>query len=305
MDIIVLLCKQIFVMFIYMFIGVALFKAKLLTRQGSAEIAKLLLYVIMPLSLGRSFLTTATDEMLKALLISFVAGVVVLALSILTARTIFGKKNMMEHFSAAFSNAGFIGIPLIQMTFGQSAVFYIASFAALLNILQWTYGVFIMTEDKKHISFKKIRTNPVVISVTIGLILFFLPIELPDLAVSTIGTLANMNGPLAMIVLGVYLAQTPILSIITDKTAYACAFVRLIFIPVFTVFVLWLVPREYNLMKLAILTAASAPVGSNVAIFAQLFDKDYTRAVKDVCLSTLLCIVTIPLIIAFAEFIWR
>lgn len=49
--------------------------------------------------------------------------------------------------------------------------------------------------------------------------------------------------------------------------------------------------------------AASAPVGSNVAIFAQLYHKDYTRAVKEVCMSTLLCIIIMPVIIGIAQFL--
>jgi hypothetical protein len=80
--------------------------------------------------------------------------------------------------------------------------------------------------------------------------------------------------------------------------------VRLLVIPVATILVLFLLPDSYSTIRLAVLLAAAAPVGANVAIFAQLYGKEYTDAVKDVCLSTICSIVTMPLIVALANIIW-
>jgi predicted permease len=135
------------------------------------------------------------------------------------------------------------------------------------------------------------------------MILFFLPITLPPTLTGMIKTLASMNGPLAMIVLGIYLAQIPLKSLFTEGVIYRCALVRLIIIPTLTIVLMMLFPAKYHIIKLTVLIAASAPVGSNVAIFAQLYNKDYTRAVKEVCLSTLLCIVTMPILIGIAIYI--
>lgn len=189
------------------------------------------------------------------------------------------------------------------MTLGADAVFYVSSFVALLNILQWTYGVLILTDDKSILSFRKLRINPIILSFLGGLLLFFLPVALPEVMNTLVGTLASMNGSLAMIVLGTYLAQVPLKSLFTELIVYRCTFVRLILIPILTIALMALFPREYHTIKLAVLIAASAPVGSNVAIFSQIYNQDYTRAVKEVCLSTLLCIVTLPVIIGFADWI--
>ena len=190
------------------------------------------------------------------------------------------------------------------MTLGDEAVFYVSSFVALLNILQWTYGVFLLTQDKSVVSFQKLCTNPIILSFLAGLILFFIPLQLPDIMNGMIGTLADMNGPLAMIVLGTYLAQIPLRSLFTESVVYRCTFVRLIVIPVLTILMLVLLPEEYRIIKLTVLIAASAPVGSNVAIFAQLYDGDYFRAVKEVCLSTVFSIITLPLITGIASFFY-
>ena len=301
---ITLLLKQNIIMMIYMLIGYLLYRGKLLTKQGSGEIGKLLLYIIIPMAIIKSYMKEFSSEMLVGFLISFVAAVGTLGLSMLISALFFRGKSAIRQFGTAFSNAGFIGIPLVQMTLGEDAVFYIASFVALLNILQWTYGVFIMTGDRSLISIKKIVLNPVVIGFAAGLILFFLPVELPELLTGVVGTLAAMNGPLAMLVLGAYLAQIPIGALFTDRFTYLSTAVRLVVIPLVTIAALTLIPGEYLPIRLAVLLVASAPVGSNVAIFAQLYDKEYTDAVKDVCLSTVCSILTIPVIISLANYIW-
>lgn len=304
MFIVRLLFRQNIIMFIYLLIGYSLYRRKLITAQGSGEIGKVLLYVIMPVAILKSYMKEYSGEMLAGFLISLLAAFGSLMLSILVSTLVFRKKSTIRQFGAAFSNAGFIGIPLVQMTLGEEAVFYVASFVALLNILQWTYSVFIITGDKSQVSLKKITTNPIVISFIAGLLLFFLPIEIPEMVTNVIGTLAAMNAPLAMIILGAYLAQVRLRELFTDRLTYLCTAVRLIVIPVLTIALFLVVPDKYGTVRLAVMLAAAAPVGSNVAIFAQLFHKEYTEAVKDVCLSTLFSILTMPLIIGLADYIW-
>lgn len=299
-----LLLKQNIIMLVYMLIGFFLYKKRLFTAAGSGELGKLLLYVIMPVTILKSYCREPDRETLFTFGISFAAAAVALLLSILIAGLFFGKRYGMEHFGASFSNAGFIGIPLVQMVLGEEAVLYVVSFVALLNILQWTYGVAVMTGSRKDITARKLAKNPVIISFVLGMLLFFLPVQLPAVAEELLGTLASMNGPLAMLVLGTYLAQAPIRELLCRRELYACTLVRLLVIPAVTLAVLSLVPQQYQLVKLAVLIVAAAPIGSNVAIFAQLHGKDYTMAVGEVCLSTLGSIATMPLILGIASYIW-
>lgn len=304
MEIVSLLFRQNVIMFLYLCIGYMLYKKKVITAHGSGEIGRLLLHVIMPAAIIKSYIKDYSREMLAGFLVSFGAALFALLLAMLISRLVFRRRSAIRQFGAAFSNAGFIGIPLVQMTLGEEAVFYVASFVAILNILQWTYGVFIMTGDRTQISLKKITTNPIAVSLAIGLLLFFLPVKLPAIVTGVIGTLASMNGPLAMIVLGAYLAQVPLKELFTDRLTYLCAAVRLILIPVLTMLCLFLIPEDFGTVRLAVMLAAAAPVGSNVAIFAQIYDKEYTDAVKDVCLSTVLSILTMPIVIGLANYIW-
>lgn len=238
MSIPLLLLKQNLIMMVYLLIGYFLFRKKLVGLQGSADIGRLLLYVVMPCAILNSCLEEFTMEKLEGLAVSFIAALLALLLSILVSRLAFSKEWGIERFGAAFSNAGFIGIPLVRMTLGEDAVFYIASFVALLNILQWTYGVVTISGDRSAVSPRKICTNPIVLSFLAGVLLFLLPVFLPETITGMLGTISSMNGPLAMIVLGVYLAQIPLRTLFTEKIVYRCALFRLILIPLLTLFLL-------------------------------------------------------------------
>lgn len=303
MEIIVLLLKQNLVMFVYLVIGFFLYKKKLVSAQGSADIGRILLYIVMPTAILKSYLAEFSMERLEGLVVSFAAALLSLLLAIVVSRAAFKKEQGIERFGAAFSNAGFIGIPLVQMTLGEEAVFYVSSFVALLNILQWTYGLVTITGDRTLVSVKRLKTNPIILSFLAGIALFLLPVSLPAALENVVATIASMNGPLAMIVLGVYLGQVPLRSLFSGRVVYRCTLVRLVLIPALTIVLMMVFPEKYHMMKLTILIAASAPVGSNVAIFAQLYEQDYMQAVKEVCLSTLVCIITLPLILGIANYI--
>lgn len=300
-----LLLRQNFVMFCYLIIGCLLYKKHILSKESGKDMGKLLLYLIMPSAILNSYLREYSSEMLKGFLLSFGAALGCLLLSMAISALVYRKGTAVRQFGAAFSNAGFIGIPLVQSMLGEKAVFYVAPFVALLNIFQWTYGIFIMTNDKKVISGKKLFTNPIVISLLMGLAIFFFSVPIPDEVSAIITTLSSMNGPLAMLVLGTYLAQISLKELFLDKKAYLCTAIRLIVIPFATAFVLGMLPNSYVQIRQAVFLAACAPVGSNVAIFAQIYGQNYQDSIKDICLSTFFCMFILPVMGSLADAIWK
>ncbi len=296
--------NQTAVMFLLAAVGWCLFKTGKITQKGSKELAGILLYVILPCVIIKAFCTEYTPEKCSHLLWSFVLSVVCLFISMIIAQVFFHKRPI-DNFGAAFSNAGFMGIPLIKALLGDEAVIFAAPFIALLNIFQWTYGVVVMTGKKDSIQPKKLLTNPILISLLAGLICFFGRLSLPTVIDVTLAHISGMNAPAAMIILGVYLAQTDIKSLFTDKMLYWNSIVRLMVIPVVTLFLLAVLPSSMGMAKMALLAVASAPVGSNVAVYAQVNGLDYTYACKTVCLSTIFSIVSMPFILLLANGIWH
>lgn len=308
MSIIELLFIQILIMFVYIGIGLIMTKIKLIDDYGAKQLSKVLVYFITPIAILYSFTNmTFSKEYTTGLLISMALSVVALAISILVSRLSFGSKYTLEHFGTSFSNAGFMGIPLVMAILGPAGVFYISTFVALLNILQWTYGVFVITTTKDFIQPKKIMTNPFVISFILGIIFYGLNglgFKMPEIINNQLSIVSKMIGPIAMLIIGTYLSKVNFREIFKEKIVYASLGLRLIGIPILTALVFLLVPKTYESIALSIMIVASAPVGANVAIFAALYGVEHKRAIVEICLSTLLAALTMPLMIAFFQWLF-
>lgn len=296
-----IIMNRIAVMLAYMIPGFILYKKRIVTDEGAKDIGKLLIYIILPAAIVNSYNIEYSREKAAGLLISFLAAAAAFALSVILSRLFFGGKMPIEGFGAAFSNAGFMGIPLISSVIGAEAVYYAAAFVAILNILQWTYGVYLITGNKTAVSVKKKLLNPVIISFVIGVIILFLPVKLPVFISEILGTLSQMNAPIAMLTVGFYLAQISFKELFTDKYGYGVSAVRLLVIPLLTAILLAFLPLGDNTLRLTVLILAAAPVGSNVAVYAQIHGGDYKRAVREIVLSTLLSVITMPLVIGISE----
>ena len=300
-----ILIRQILQMFLLGLLGFLLFRGKKITREGSQALGNILIYLALPSVIINGFLVERTPEHLMGILYSAISAAVLLLVSILVSRAFF-RKDAIAAFAGAFSNPGFFGIPLILASAGQGAVFYVACFVAFLNIGQWTYGVSILTGQpiRQGLQWKKLIRAPFIIAIMIGLVLFLAGIQPPAIISGCLSTVASLNTPLAMFTVGIYLAQTDLRRMFTRRALYLVSLVRLLIVPLISLGLLSLLPQAYGDMKLALLIAISCPVGSNVAVYAQLHGKDYPYAVETVVISTLLSIVTIPLLVWLAGIIW-
>ena len=306
METIVTLVKQILQMFLLGAVGFALFRRKKISAEGSRALGNILIYISLPAVIINSFLVERTPENLSGMLWSTAGAAVLLLVSILVSRLFF-RKDAVAAFAGAFSNPGFFGVPLIIASVGQEAVFYVAGFIAFLNIGQWTYGVSILNGQplRRGLTAGKLIRAPFVIAVLTGLLLFLTQLRLPSVLRSGLTAAASLNTPLSMFTVGIYLAQTDLPAMLRRRKLYLISLARLVIIPLISLLLLTPLPGSMNGLKTALLLACACPVGSNVAVYAQLHGKDYPYAVETVAVSTLLSIVTIPAVIRLAEAIWR
>ena len=314
MDLAIVVIWQSVLMFLFMAIGFLLFKTGKITPKGSKSIANVLIYVIMPAVMIKSFCKEPTFENVKAFGFSAIIGLGAVLISILISRLFFSDKGI-EEFASAFCNVGFFGVPLMQATpLGSDGVFYIATVLAFINIGQWTYGVMRITgkKVKEIFSPKKLLLSPFVIATGIGLVLFLtgFGVKMAEIEITkklvfgVIDGLAVVNTPIAMIVMGVYLAQTDFKSLITSTSIYMVSLVRLIITPTALLLALWAVPSNLFAIKMAVFIAMICPVGANVAVYAELHGKDYAHAVKTVTVSTIFSIITMPVFVLLANSLW-
>ena len=302
---VLVLAKQILEMFLLAGVGYLLFKAGKISGEGSRTLGNILIYVSLPAVIINGFLVERTPEHVSGILLSMAGALALILVSVLISHFIF-RSNPIGAFAAAFSNPGFFGIPLVIASLGREYVFYAACFIAFLNIGQWTYGVSRLTGQplRQGFALKKLIRAPFVIAITVGLLLFATQLPLPGIFRDGLSAAAGLNTPLAMFTVGIYLAQTDLKKMLKDRSLYAVSAVRLLLIPLAALGILSLFPANLNGMKTVLLIAAACPVGSNVAVYAQLHGKDYPYAVETVIISTLFSVISIPLLMWLASVVW-
>ena len=323
MDTVLTILWQIVTMILLAAVGYVMFRTGKISQEGSKSMGNLLIYLSLPCVIINSFLVERTPERITGFFISALMALLVLVLSMAISRLMLGK-HAIDVFAGSFANPGFFGVPLIVASIGQGGVFYIAAFIAFLNLLQWTYGVSLLeNSDEQGLLVKKEARQaagegfgkkaaalakrflkaPFMIAILIGMFFFLTGIPMPAVLSKSVSYIAGLNTPIAMFSIGVYMAQTHILKMFSKPRLYLVSLVRMIIIPAVTIALLCILPASMAEMKLAVLIAAACPVGSNVAVYAQLHNRDFAYAVETVVISTLLSIVTLPLICAIAGFV--
>lgn len=303
MEMNMIIIRQIAMMFMMMGVGFVLYRRGLVSERGSQDMSNILLMICSPALTILSFNMNFEFNLLVRLGISFLLSVFAIALSF-AAASLFFKKAAIEQCAVSLSNSGFIGIPLVSSVMGPEYIFYLSAYLMAFNLVAWSYGVFLISGRKEEASLQKILLNPATVSVTIGLLLFVLPVEVPSLMTHTLNSLGSVNTPLAMLVLGGYVAKSNVLQMLKMKENYVVSFFKLVVMPALIFAFLSLFPSSLNDIKLVILIASAAPTGVIVAMFAQRYGKDYAHAARIISVSTLLCLLTIPLFIMMAKTIW-
>ena len=300
-----ILIRQILQMFLLAGVGFLLFRCGKITGEGSRTIGNILIYVSLPAVIINGFLVERTAEHVYGLLGSAAVSFVLLLVSVLVSHLVF-RKDAVGAFASSFSNPGFFGIPLVIAALGEGAVFYAAPFIALLNIGQWTYGVSRLNGQPvlQGLQPKKLIRAPFVIALLTGALLFAVQPPLPEIIRGGLRAVAGLNTPLAMFTVGIYLAQTDLPGMLKRKSLGLIAVVRLLVIPLIVLLLLTLLPESMHEMRTVLLICAACPVGSNVAVYAQLYGKDYPYAVETVVLSTVLSLASIPLVMYLSTLIW-
>lgn len=288
---------QIAQMFVLMAVGVALFRTGRMGTAGAKDLGSLLLYVVIPVVIVRSLWTGRTERTTEIIVETLVLSLVLLALAIAVSRLVFRRDGLLA-FSSAFSNAGFVGIPLVQAAMGEEAVIYIVCMIGWLNALQASVGVLMITGERASVRPRAIATNPIIISFAVALALYALDVPEPAFVGDALTTIAGLNTPAAMIVCGSYLAQARLRDFATSRGVWAVCGVRLVLVPLLSLLLLAALPWGGGEAGLALLIAASAPTGANVAIYAAQYDGDYRTAVLTVCATTVLSIISLPLLIS-------
>ena len=275
--------------------------------KGQKLLSKMLLYFINPCliinSFNREFDPSKLKELSFLIIVSFILHIFMIGLAILFTL----KKtdiNIIDRLSTVFTNCGFIGIPLIRGVFGDQGVFYLMGYLIVFNILLWTWGLYQMSST---INVKKIITNPNIIAVFLGLIIFCLPFELPQMIAKPISMIGDMNTPMAMILIGIMFSNFKMEKTYVGKLL-KITFVRLILVSFANLFILILINKIFGqsldnckTMLFVAYISSMCPVATSVPSVTCIYDKDTSYASLVVSVTSLFSMLTIPAFVALAE----
>ncbi|KEH99120.1 transporter [Clostridium botulinum C/D str. BKT12695] len=205
------------------------------------------------------------------------------------------KKNVLK-FLTLFSNCGFIGYPVLQGVYGNMAIFYASVFSIPYNLLLWTYGVGLFCKGKDSVNLIKQLLSPSLIAIFVGFIMFLFSIKLPYPIYRSVEMLGNMTAPIAMMITGVALANIKVRDIFLGKNAYYPVVSRLVILPLIIYCILNALNVDNFLMEVCVVIEAMPPASLTV-VFAEGYKGDVDFAARCTFLSTIVSVVTIPIII--------
>ena len=227
-----------------------------------------------------------------------------------------------------YSNLGFMGIPIISTIYGGEYVLHVSIFMMTFNLSLFSYGVYLLSKDdakntaaaavsevqaavsevqaaapessgsQKSSGFNVKRLlSPGILSAFLAIGIYLLDIRLPQHAVSLFSTIGVTTTPLAMIVIGSTLAGVKFSTVFTDKELYLFSFLKLLVLPMITFFVLRFFIKDRTLLEISTILSG-CPIAGNVSMLCMEYNQDVTLVSKGICISTLLSMISIPIVSA-------
>lgn len=306
MDAFLTVALKVLAMLIMMAVGWLITKKGVMSERGTSEITWILLNIVTPCLIISSFASVKPGEISSfSLVLSALTAALAIGMGIVLSLFFFKKekeeRKKVLRFAMIYSNAGFMGMPLITGVLGDNGVIYGSFFIAVFNLICWTFGYHMMSGGAK-IPKRKIFFNPGTIGLLIGLPMYIFGFRLPEIVMTPIDAFTGLNTPLAMLVVGTYIAKVKFKEFVSDIEIYKVSLLRLVILPVILIGVLCLIRPEYNLFVSTTIQAC-APTAANCVLFAVMFGADARLASKTVAATTLLSVITMPLIIILSQFL--
>lgn len=309
MNISILLMQQIVQLFLMIFMGYLIVKTGLVRDDDSKVLSKIILYLIVPCVIINAFQVDYTKDTVKGLLIAFAASVMTQVI-LLVVISVAGKLlhlNEVEVASVYYSNSGNLIVPIVTFILGQEWVLYGCVFMSVQLVFLWTHCKKIISREASY-DWKKIILNINMISIFIGVILFFTGIRLPEIIRNTLASVGTMIGPASMIVTGMLFAGMNLKQIFANKRVYFITFLRLIAVPLIALVLIKLsnlasFSADGNKIMLIVFLAIITPSASTVTQMCQVYGNDSKYASAINVMTTLLSIITMPVMVMLFQMI--
>ena len=307
MEISLLLMQQIAQLFLILIMGYAVVKVGLLKASDSRVLSVVMVYLVTPCVIINAFQIDDTPEIRKGLLYSMAIAaaihVVLLVLSALLSRPL--KLDAVEQVNVIYSNAAALVIPLVKALMGDAYVIYSCAFIIVQLVLLWTHASSLL-QGSSALDWKKVLTNINMIAIAAGALFYWFRVVLPAPLQNTMSTVGNMMGPMGMLLAGMAIAEKPLREVFCTRRNYLPTVLRLVVCPLVVLVLLWVchasswVADGKNIL-MTVYLAAITPACATVTSMAQLYDRDAAHSSALYVLTTLLSIVSMPVMIGLFD----
>ncbi|AZZ61537.1 AEC family transporter [Oenococcus sp. UCMA 16435] len=296
-------------MFSLILVGILINKIGFFHQQTSDDLTSILLYVVSPCLIINAFEEPYSPIRIRQFLLTLMGIILFYIVDILIAQIIFGKTvdptlKRVVQYGSVYSNAGFMGVPLASSLFGSQGVFFAAASLAAFNIFNWTHGIGLFQPKQDQLDHKaalqKVVLNPNIIAIVSGLLIFLLSIKIPFVINQTVKYVGSINTPLSMIVIGNSLAGIKFNRRMFNGKLLLALIMRNLIFPVIAILIL----RLLGISGIAFYTTivmAACPVAGILVLFTLQARGNPRQAITLMSISTILSLVTIPLIFAISK----
>lgn len=298
-----ILVNKIISLALIMAMGCLVVKLKILRAEDSKVISTLGLYLVMPCVILSAFQVDYSPEVKDGFLLALAAAAAIHMLLVVLTWVLkkLLKLDPVEHVSAMYSNAGNLIFPLVTAILGKDWLIFSSAFCIVQLVLMWSHAKSIICGDKGF-QLKKILGNVNMISILIGALLFFSRLRLPALLMDTVDTLGGMIGPISMLCTGMLIGRMDLKKLLRYRRVWLIVALRLILLPLIILPLLKLTAVSVNIANadkvlLVTLLAVCGPAATTITQLSQVHGRDAQYASAINVFSTLLCILTIPLMV--------
>ena len=202
----------------------------------------------------------------------------------------------MYSFMLTYSNVGFIGYPVVASIFGSDAVFYACILNVFNTITVFIWGVMFISGENLKDGFRfRLFVSPAMIATYISVIIVVLNLHTPKAIAMPLSILGNMTVPSSLIVIGAALAEIPTRKMVGTPHIFIMCFLKLLVLPLLVYYTMIFIGVDTRISSINMILIAM-PVASFGTMFCMQMGKDETTMSQGTFWTTLLSVVSIPLL---------
>ena len=295
---------QMVVLFLILLLGYIGGKTKILTPKDNKPLSTMVNCITNPCGVLYSALCVeramANGEVLKLIVLFVVMYFGLILLAELTTKVLKVQLDQQGQYSfmMVFSNVGYMGIPVIRVIFGEEATICVTVCIMVFYLFIYTYGVRKICSEpgQKGIDWGK-AICPMTVSALLAIIGYLAGFRVDGVLKDTLKTVSNITTPCAMIIIGCALSTVPLKSVFTNWRLYVVALLKLLVIPLAVYGLLYPIMGGSVMLGVVVIIMAM-PIATIITMLSAQYDKDQTLAASSVFITTLLSVITIPLLAA-------